>query len=312
MRKIFLSLLLASAAATPAVAERPHHNDDSSPRHEERSDRSEARHQRSEARQERSESRQQVHEVRQQARQERVERADRVQAPERSFSREAPVQVQRRAIVERQAIRERQADMSRGDVDVRETVRVVRPNNVNERGRPVLRDRRTGNDSVSQWRERERDATSDRSDVRKRIERRVETDRVRIRPPVGARPDRPAPVRMAFSDSRQRDAWNHRSHWRSDWRDDHRYDWREHRRHHRSTFHLGIYFDPFGWNYHRYSIGWRLWPSYYDSAYWLNDPFMYRLPYAPWPYKWVRYYDDALLVNVYTGQVADVIYDFFW
>jgi len=26
----------------------------------------------------------------------------------------------------------------------------------------------------------------------------------------------------------------------------------------------------------------------------------------------VRYYDDAVLVNIYTGEVVDVIYDFFW
>jgi len=26
----------------------------------------------------------------------------------------------------------------------------------------------------------------------------------------------------------------------------------------------------------------------------------------------VRYYDDVILVDVYTGEVLDVIYDFFW
>jgi len=26
----------------------------------------------------------------------------------------------------------------------------------------------------------------------------------------------------------------------------------------------------------------------------------------------VRYYDDVLLIDTYTGQVVDVIYDFFW
>jgi Ni/Co efflux regulator RcnB len=88
--------------------------------------------------------------------------------------------------------------------------------------------------------------------------------------------------------------------------------WRRWRDRNRSIFRLGFYFDPFGWGYHRWNIGWRLWPSYYSSNYWLDDPYMYRLPYAPWPYKWIRYYDDAILVNTYTGQVADVIYDFFW
>lgn len=100
--------------------------------------------------------------------------------------------------------------------------------------------------------------------------------------------------------------------WSTHWRNDHRYDWQDWRRHHRSTFHIGIYYDPFGWNYRPYQIGWRLWPSYYSSRYWINDPWEYRLPYAPPGYRWVRYWDDALLVDTWTGQVVDVLYNFFW
>ena len=101
-------------------------------------------------------------------------------------------------------------------------------------------------------------------------------------------------------------------HWRGDWRNDRRYDWRGHRRRHRNLFHFGFYFDPFGWGYRPYSIGWRLWPHYYRSSYWLRDPWMYRLPYAPAGYRWIRYYDDALLVDTWDGTVVDVIHDFFW
>jgi hypothetical protein len=100
--------------------------------------------------------------------------------------------------------------------------------------------------------------------------------------------------------------------WSHDWRRDHRYDWRGHRKHHRSLFRLGHYYDPYGWNYRRFSIGYSLWPSYYGSHYWLNDPWQYRLPPAYGPYRWVRYFNDALLVNTYTGQVVDVVYNFFW
>jgi len=100
--------------------------------------------------------------------------------------------------------------------------------------------------------------------------------------------------------------------WSTQWRSDHRYDWRDWRRRHRSRFHFGFYYDPFGWGYHRYSIGWRIWPHYYRSSYWLNDPWHYRLPPAYGPYRWIRYHHDALLVNIYTGEVVDVIYDFFW
>jgi hypothetical protein len=101
-------------------------------------------------------------------------------------------------------------------------------------------------------------------------------------------------------------------HWNRDWRNDHRYDWRDWRRRHHSNFRLGFYYDPFGWDYFRYGIGWRMWPSYYSSSYWLNDPWQYRLPPAYGPYRWVRYHGDALLVNIYTGQVVDVVYNFFW
>ena len=96
------------------------------------------------------------------------------------------------------------------------------------------------------------------------------------------------------------------------WRNDNRYDWQDHRRRHRSLFHLGFYYDPFGWNYRPYQVGWRLWPSYYSSNYWLNDPWQYRLPYAPPGMRWIRYYDDAILVDTWNGEVVDVIYNFFW
>lgn len=100
--------------------------------------------------------------------------------------------------------------------------------------------------------------------------------------------------------------------WSTSWRHDRRYDWRDYRRHNRSRFHFAFYNDPFGWNYYRYGIGWRLWPSYYRSSYWLNDPWYYRLPPAYGPYRWIRYHQDALLVNIYTGEVVDVEYNFFW
>ena len=100
--------------------------------------------------------------------------------------------------------------------------------------------------------------------------------------------------------------------WSSDWRRDHRYNWRSHRDRHRSLFRLGRYYDPYGWGYRRFSIGFSLGSGYYGSNYWLDDPWMYRLPPAYGPYRWVRYYDDALLVNIYTGQVVDVLHNFFW
>ena len=100
--------------------------------------------------------------------------------------------------------------------------------------------------------------------------------------------------------------------WSGQWRSDQRYDWRRHRDYNRSLFRFGRYYDPYGYSYRRFSIGFSLWPSYYGSSFWLNDPWQYRLPQAYGPYRWVRYYDDALLVNVYSGEVVDVINNFFW
>jgi Ni/Co efflux regulator RcnB len=104
---------------------------------------------------------------------------------------------------------------------------------------------------------------------------------------------------------RQRVAWNR------DWRNDRRYDWRHYRDHHRSVFHLGIYYDPFGYGYRPFDIGFQLMPVYYSQRYWF-DPGLYGLPYPPPGTQWVRYWNDALLVDVYTGQVIDVIRGFFW
>ena len=104
----------------------------------------------------------------------------------------------------------------------------------------------------------------------------------------------------------------HSNQWSGSWRNDHRYDWSQYRRQHRSLFHFGIYYDPYGFGYNRMMPGWSMWPNYFQSSYWLDNPWMYRLPPAYGPYRWVRYWDDALLVNTYTGEVVDVVYDFFW
>ena len=104
-----------------------------------------------------------------------------------------------------------------------------------------------------------------------------------------------------------------RRRWSSDWRRDNRYDWRRHRSRYSSLFRLGRYYDPYRYGYRRFSTGLTLGSGYYsNSNYWLNDPWQYRLPPAYGPYRWVRYYNDALLVDIYSGQVADVIYGFFW
>lgn len=102
--------------------------------------------------------------------------------------------------------------------------------------------------------------------------------------------------------------------WNNNWRRDRRYDWRNYRSHNRDYYRLPRYAHPYGYNYgyRRFSIGIFLDNLFYSDRYWINDPWDYRLPPTYGPYRWVRYYDDVLLVDLRNGRVVDVIYDFFW
>ena len=99
----------------------------------------------------------------------------------------------------------------------------------------------------------------------------------------------------------------------NNWRRDRRYNWNTYRNSNRSLYRLGRYYSPYrNYSYRRLSIGFFLDSLFYSNRYWINDPWQYRLPEVYGPYRWVRYYDDALLVDTYTGEVVDVIHDFFW
>lgn len=97
----------------------------------------------------------------------------------------------------------------------------------------------------------------------------------------------------------------------SRWRNDHRYDWRDWRSSHHDLFRRH-YYAPRGYHYRSVYAGFFLEPFFYGSNYWLDDPFDYRLPPVEWPLRWVHYYNDALLVDVTTGEVIDVIPNFFF
>lgn len=101
--------------------------------------------------------------------------------------------------------------------------------------------------------------------------------------------------------------------WDRRWRDNRRFRWRDYRRTHRQRFRLGRYYAPFrAHRYNKIGIGWHLDSLFFQPRFFINDPWAYRLPPVYGPYRWVRYYDDVLLVDVYTGEVVDVIHDFFW
>jgi hypothetical protein len=111
-----------------------------------------------------------------------------------------------------------------------------------------------------------------------------------------------------------RDRWANQRRWSNDWRNDRRYDWQDYRAQNRSYYRLPSYRSPYGWNYgySRFSIGIFLNNLLFDQSYWISDPYYYRLPPAYGSMRWVRYYDDALLVDIRDGYVVDVIHGFFW
>jgi Ni/Co efflux regulator RcnB len=93
-------------------------------------------------------------------------------------------------------------------------------------------------------------------------------------------------------------------------RQEYREDWRDYRKSHKAVYARGNWRAPF--RYTAWNTGARLKPVYYSSRYYINDPYRYRLPAARGNLKWVRHYNDVLLVNVRTGTVVQVNRGFFW
>lgn len=126
-----------------------------------------------------------------------------------------------------------------------------------------------------------------------------------------------------------RESWRDRSHyngnvysnadragqrtWDNNWRRDRRYDWRSYRTSNRDVYRSSRYYAPYrAYSYRPLSVGLFVEPQFFGQRYWISDPWQYRLPAVYGPYKWVRYYDEVLLIDIYDGQVVDVIRDFFW
>jgi len=276
MRKLLISLLLASAAATPALADPgDHYNHDNN----------------------RSEH--------QQARSERPQRSESSERPHSNGNAGGDRQnvAHRQALQQngQQVVEQRDASQAQSLRAERQRLQAAEAFNGNSaEDRRDLRRNRQGFNATTQQVNQESLRRSDRP-VPNVLRTRNRTQVVSDIPRRGTQP----PLRV---DNHRRD----RVSWNTNWRHDGRYDWHNWRNHHRSTFHLGFYYDPFGWGYQPFGIGWRLWPNYYSSNYWINDPYQYRLPFAPPGTQWIRYYNDALLVDTYTGEVVDVIRNFFW
>jgi Ni/Co efflux regulator RcnB len=111
--------------------------------------------------------------------------------------------------------------------------------------------------------------------------------------------------------------------WRNDrppvannnWRNSNaRSNWQQYRRnfHSPKRFRVGAYHGPRGFSYHRWSYGDRLPSSYYARQFWLFNAIAYGLFSPPPGLIWVRYGDDALLIDQYTGEIVQVRYDVFY
>ena len=293
MRKLILSILLASAVSAPAFADPGDHRDrgdrtERSDRQNDRGDRSERQAQRAERQAERQQfnaERQQVNAERQ--RQFATERAN-------FNGRQSGDFQQRNADVQAQQFEARaRARANMADVERIRAERDPRQDN--------------GQRFDNNWRERRQAQGGGLVQPDRQVPNVFRRDRNRT-PVVSDGPRQGTQPRLR-TDGRR---WTDNHNWNRNWRHDNRYDWRRYRDHNRTRFHLGFYYDPFGWGYQPFSIGWRMCPNYYSRNYWIDDPWQYRLPYAPPGTRWIRYYDDALLVDTWSGQVVDVIYNFFW
>jgi Nickel/cobalt transporter regulator len=189
-----------------------------------------------------------------------------------------------------------------------------RSNDRDRDGTPNWRDRDRDNDGIRNNRDRDRDNDGVRNNRDwdrnndGRVDRRWDQNRNGT---VDRRYDRNGNG-VRDRNWGNNNGWNNGNGWNRDWRNDRRYDWQRYRYSNRNIFRQPRYYAPYGYGYQRFGIGIYLDNVLFGSRYRISDPWQYRLPEARWPYEWVRYYDDVLLVDTRTGYVVDVINDFFW
>jgi Ni/Co efflux regulator RcnB len=279
MRRALLSLIMAATVLSPIAAQAQ----DRGPRLDRGRATSEQRQAAPERRAQRSESRAERQQARQAVRSERREARQQVRQSNRQSQRTAVAQRQRGDRGNRTSrpgsIYPRAWQGNPNDPALRRYQELERRNQYRYGTRDQRREiRREQRDDRRDWRQ---DRRGDRRDWRQ---------------------DRRADRRDWRRD------WDRRS-----WRNDRRYDWQNWRSRNRHIYRQSPYYSPYrGYGYSRFSIGLFLQPLFYSDRYWIGDPWQYRLPAAPAGTRWVRYYNDVILVDVYDGEVIDVIHDFFW
>ena len=87
-------------------------------------------------------------------------------------------------------------------------------------------------------------------------------------------------------------------------------DWRGYRNTNRDLYRGGRWNAPFRYNTFRPGV--RIAPNYWGQRYWINDPYRYRLPGVGRNQRWVRHYNDVILVDTRRGVVLDVNRGFYF
>jgi Ni/Co efflux regulator RcnB len=77
------------------------------------------------------------------------------------------------------------------------------------------------------------------------------------------------------------------------------------------SFHVGPYHRPHGWVDRRWVYGDHLPRAFWASPYILADYWLFALETPPVGYEWVRYGNDALLIDINSGEVLQAEYGVF-
>jgi Ni/Co efflux regulator RcnB len=77
------------------------------------------------------------------------------------------------------------------------------------------------------------------------------------------------------------------------------------------VYHIGPYHRPPGWVAHRWAYGQILPRAYWGPQFFIGDYWLFGLEVPPVGFEWVRDDDDALMVNIQTGEILQVEYGVF-
>jgi Ni/Co efflux regulator RcnB len=109
----------------------------------------------------------------------------------------------------------------------------------------------------------------------------------------------------------RQDNRNDRREWRQDNRNDRREDWQRWRESNRNDYRRGNWNAPF--RYRSFNTGVTVPRNYWGSRYYVNNWSNYRLPRPAYNYyRYIRHYDDLLLINTRNGRVVRVYRSFYW